>query len=506
MPVGQLGRRMNGEEQATRDERTIAGLSLSPHRRKLRGPGGEVSLEPLVVQLLLLLAEADGEVVPRRTIFERLWGAAQVGDDSLNRVAASLRRALTEASGGAVGIETVPRAGYRLTGSVGQAPASRWSRRQLIGGGVAATAAIAAIGWFGARSRSDDRFEDLVGRGEQILRYGVPLDQPKAVVLLERALHLEPEDPRALGLLAYALADGATSAPNRDAGQAVRTAERAVRDALAIDPDEPNARLALLLLQGSELEWLETDRRLREILRTDPDNTLAMGSLGTLLQSAGLVGESAQVNERMIALDPVSPLPRYRRSLLLWIQGRVGEADREIDKALQLWPNHPWVWNARFLIFAFTGRPRAAWAMLENAETRPKMVTASVLAQWEPTLLAMENPNPARRTAATLANLKAAREAPGQAAYAVMSLSSLGEVDAAYEVVNGFLLARGSVITRTPSAREGVLVGSPQWRRTNWLFTPPTAPLRRDARFAGLSADVGLAEYWRQRRVRPEMV
>ena len=95
----------------------VARLTIDPVRRRVAGPNGQASLEPLVMQLLLHLVDRQGQVLPRRELFDHLWGNAQVGDDSLNRLVGSLRKAL-ERTGGAVEIETVPRVGYRLIGEL----------------------------------------------------------------------------------------------------------------------------------------------------------------------------------------------------------------------------------------------------------------------------------------------------------------------------------------------------------------------------------------------------
>ena len=495
------------EAQAGRGERVIAGLTLSAERRRLRGPGGEVALEPLVVQLLLMLGEAEGEVVARRAIFDRLWGAAQVGDDSLNRAAASLRRALQEASGGAVGLETVPRTGYRLTGSVEQAAAEPgWSRRATIGGIAAATAAVGGAAWWRLGQRADGRLEALLAQGEDILRIGLPSARDDATKLFEQAAAMQPDNPRALGLLAYARAYAAITLPPDDAGAAALQADRAIRAALAVKPDQPDAHLALLLLRGSSLDWISTDQKLRALLAMEPDNARVMSWLVALLQAAGMGRESWDLNERLVRLHPLSPASLYRRALKLWIFGRVAEADRVIDPLMQLWPAHPWVWNARFIIFAFTGRAPAAWAMMEDEAHRPATITPSLLRQWEPTLKALDDPVPAKLSAARESNLAAARNSPGQSAYAIMSLAALNQVDAAFDVAGGFLLSRGSVITRRPPKSQGLLVSSPGWRRTQWLFTPATASMRSDPRFLPLCRDIGLVDYWNARRVRPDLL
>ena len=42
------------------------------------------------------------------------------------------------------------------------------------------------------------------------------------------------------------------------------------------------------------------------------------------------------------------------------------------------------------------------------------------------------------------------------------------------------------------------------WRFTPWLFTPPVASMRADARFNELCDGTGLTDYWRKRGVQPD--
>ena len=44
------------------------------------------------MQVLVVLADAAGQVVTRETLFNRCWGGVYVGDDSLNRAVAAVRK------------------------------------------------------------------------------------------------------------------------------------------------------------------------------------------------------------------------------------------------------------------------------------------------------------------------------------------------------------------------------------------------------------------------------
>ena len=73
-------------ELAAREDFTLGAVIISPSTRTLRGPAGTTDVEPRVMQVLVGLADAIGQVVTRETLFNRCWGGVHVGDDSLNHI------------------------------------------------------------------------------------------------------------------------------------------------------------------------------------------------------------------------------------------------------------------------------------------------------------------------------------------------------------------------------------------------------------------------------------
>ncbi|MDO8908223.1 MAG: winged helix-turn-helix domain-containing protein [Pseudohongiella sp.] len=81
-------------------------------------------LEPRLMQLLCLLANAEGAVLTRESLMEALWPRVIVNENSLTRAVSELRKALAlpddailDPANSATGsglIETVPKRGYRL--------------------------------------------------------------------------------------------------------------------------------------------------------------------------------------------------------------------------------------------------------------------------------------------------------------------------------------------------------------------------------------------------------
>ena len=68
------------------------------------------------MKVFLLLLDAGGSVVTRDELFGSAWGGVFVGDDSLNRAIARVRKIADETAPGLFEIETIPRTGYRLIG------------------------------------------------------------------------------------------------------------------------------------------------------------------------------------------------------------------------------------------------------------------------------------------------------------------------------------------------------------------------------------------------------
>ncbi|WP_144392346.1 LamG-like jellyroll fold domain-containing protein [Pleionea sediminis] len=71
-------------------------------------------IEPRVLDVLLLLAKSQGELVTREQIFSEVWKDRIASDNSLNRNIATLRKILDEPESKESVIQTVPKKGYIL--------------------------------------------------------------------------------------------------------------------------------------------------------------------------------------------------------------------------------------------------------------------------------------------------------------------------------------------------------------------------------------------------------
>lgn len=492
---------------AQRPDFTAGPFTVSPSRRIVRGPTGEEHLEPLIMHVFLLLLDARGDVVTRTDLFDQCWGGVMVGDASLNRIIARVRKIAERTGPGLFALETIPRTGYRLTGAILGAdaapappPARPVSRRLAIGGGLALAAIGGAALWRAREPRADPRFDALMDRGRTALR----LDDPGSTALFQQAVALDPDSATAWGLLAYSLTARVGDGPSDLTGDAAVAAERDARRALELDPREPSALLTLTLVESDMLDLVAREDRYRQVLAVDPRHTLAMRALGQLLHGVGRCRDALAIAERAVAIEPLAPDHQFRRALRLWVLGDVAAADRVIDRALELWPSHRLVRLGRLMIYAFTGRAHAALALVNDERTQPILLTPAAAALWRTSLSALDDPSPPNVTRARDALLAGATTTTAAASWALVTLSALGQLDPAFEVARGFLLGQGPLIVRSRPEASGPRNNSPSWRNTYGLFIPPTHAMRLDPRFTPFADGLGLTDYWRRRGVGPD--
>ncbi len=113
-----------------------------PSAHELRSGTARVRLQQRASATLSLLCERPGEVVSRQDIVARAWGRQHLSPNSVAIVIGDLRRALGIGAGEPGSIETLPKAGYRLTATVEPlAPRRATPLRAIVVAGIAIAAA-----------------------------------------------------------------------------------------------------------------------------------------------------------------------------------------------------------------------------------------------------------------------------------------------------------------------------------------------------------------------------
>jgi DNA-binding winged helix-turn-helix (wHTH) protein/Tol biopolymer transport system component len=91
---------------------------LDAAERVLLCQGQRVPLTPKVFETLLILVENAGHVVPKETLFKRVWPDTIVQEDSLTFNISNLRKTLGHYAAGQQFIQTEPKLGYRFVAPV----------------------------------------------------------------------------------------------------------------------------------------------------------------------------------------------------------------------------------------------------------------------------------------------------------------------------------------------------------------------------------------------------
>ena len=489
-------------------------LVVSPATRTIARGDESEKIEPRIMQVLVVLAQANGAVVTRDTLLDVCWGGVYVGDDSLNRAIAAVRRIASGIGAGTFEVETIPRTGYRLAvcdveseakeagapDSPGTAP--RIGRRWLLGGALAAAVGGAIVLRTGKSPPS--RASQLMEESRVAMRAGTPEGTQKAVALLEDALKEEPENAAVLGLLALTRAradEHALSDTMFEAAQVDREANRALR----LDPGNADAEAALAISIPFYGDWLNVERRFDAVLKKHPDHMATQDARCFFLGSVGLMRKAASDRTTFAEIDPFDASMRYRYVYALWFLDRIADADRVAAQGLYMWPRNPGLWFARLWVFAGSGRWDRAIAHIDDLEGRPALpppmfdtVRLSLVAAQS------KDPNLTREAASRV--LGGAAQSVAGVVNAMMLLNHMQELDAAFALAEAYYLEKGPVIAQMQWRPGQPIVPDLRRRKTNMIFTPTAAPMQQDPRFMPLMEKMGLANYWEKKGVVPDFL
>lgn len=97
---------------------SLDGRAVRPQRGSIEYDGHVVRVKPKPMAVLLRLAQADGEMVTRKELFEAVWPGAVISDATLSQCIVELRQAFGETARDAHIIEAIPKVGFRLMAPV----------------------------------------------------------------------------------------------------------------------------------------------------------------------------------------------------------------------------------------------------------------------------------------------------------------------------------------------------------------------------------------------------
>lgn len=495
----------------------IGPLMVTPALCQVTAGDSERHLEPRAMQVLIALAERAGGAVSRDTLVARCWDGRIVGDNAINRVIAILRRLGSETGGFA--IETIPKVGYRLRPAdpAPPEPAAEpiapiamagpkdapppMSRRWLLaaaGGGVLAAGGLGA--WLVRDAREIARAEALVTQAGLLL---LDDDRPFNNVrpMLVEAIRLDPDNARAWGLLA--MHNALQTSSWRRSTEIAADVEAAAERALALDPDQPDARLAQIETRPFYRHWAEHEAGLLAILRSHPRHVPTLVALASLDFHTGRVEAGAARMLAARAEAPDSPAIAGNTIIALWSTGRIEAMNQFAGAALREFAGHALVSNAAGYVFGLTGQVGRAldiYAGFAELPVGPPGIGEAIVATFKALAGRIS------REDAITACLAAARRRLSSAAHAIPLLAELGEAAGAWAIAERYFLNRGGF--PIPHVYGAARPGPEEfrYRDTRQLFVPPTGLLRTRPDFLALCADIGLVDYWRTSGTRPDFL
>jgi DNA-binding winged helix-turn-helix (wHTH) protein len=506
----------------------VGDLHVDATSRRLQGPLGQATLEPRVHQVLMELAGAQGDTVRRERLLESCWPGLVVSEDSLNRAIGELRKALRATSGG-VSVETISKTGYRLCVASPVPPSDAppgqiapqihvperlaatpstlsvagTRRRLVLGASLGAVCSMAVAPWITAPRRRDPYVAALTQQALAVIRedrWG-PVDPAR---LLEEAVRLDPADADAWGLLALARRDLIWSMADIPESRTMADCDVAAQHALASDPNQPDAQVALATLMPLYSDWIAVDSRLAAIAKRHPNNEAVWRSLAELHAATGRALDCRDACARLASLQPISPRYAADEIRALWACAQYAEMDRRADAALRAWPEHPGIWRARMETLGFTGRVEHALGLIERhriaEEDYPPLVAKALIFTFKAYVGKCSSDE------VIAAAMEAAANRQSSAAFVIPLLGSLGALREAFEVANAYFLGRGPIRMPYRFGASEPRITETRLRQTTSLFLPPAKPLWSDARFVALCREVGLFDYWRAKGTSPYML
>jgi DNA-binding winged helix-turn-helix (wHTH) protein len=99
-----------------RDEVSLGRFRLDTRQRQLTRDGVPVPLGSRALDILCVLAGANGEVVSKDELMTRVWPGVVVEENNIQVHVSALRKTLDDGKSGDTYLMTVPGRGYRLVG------------------------------------------------------------------------------------------------------------------------------------------------------------------------------------------------------------------------------------------------------------------------------------------------------------------------------------------------------------------------------------------------------
>jgi TolB-like protein/DNA-binding winged helix-turn-helix (wHTH) protein len=308
----------------------IGRWDVDPQQNLLKSPEHTKTLEPKVMDVLVFLAERQGEVVSRQQILDAVWREVVVGDEVVSRAVSLLRTELGDDQKNPRYLKTISKRGYCLIANVILTSSNESiTRRTLRKPFFAIVAVLAlALAFFAIDREEPERsvavlpFEDMSPNGDQ--KY---LGDGVAVELLNELTRLD------CLRVAPSLSTVIVANESRSAIGEKLNVETIVEGNIRKDRDQVRITAQLINIADEKILWSDTyDRKLENIFAIQEDiATNVSGALGVTLGGCGVNTFRGAGTRNIEAYELYLQNPGTFKS---------DEGIRHLSRAIELDPNY----------------------------------------------------------------------------------------------------------------------------------------------------------------------
>ena len=293
---------------------------------------------------------------------------------------------------------------------------------------------------------------------------------PRAIALLRKAVALDPKFARAWSKLAIAHAVLAQYVSG-DWQANWKASDEAAHNALAIDPDEPEAYAALSYNQFSQRRYDAMVEPMRRALALAPDNSAVNYWAANELAAMGRSRDAESRIDAVLANDPANILLLFYKSMLRWRAGDEAGALAFIRRD----GVHDSPWGAMMLSFYDAAHGDRQTAAVQFGKSEGKMGSRISPGDIE-----------------TIYRGSYGDEAQRQAALKILA------AHADDDWAPTLLLQIGESARSFDSYEHGRSGLSDAY--LNWLWQPEpwSRKARRDPAFQGFAQRIGMVDYWKR--------
>lgn len=369
--------------------RYLAGdLVINTGSRSVSKNGERLALSELSFATLLELVINAPESVSVEQLAANVWKSDHVTAETIAQRIRILRRSLDDEPQSPTYVRTVRHQGYAFVAPVElENPRVGFSKKKVMFGVAATLVTAIVLSWIFLKpsvphiepeftQQTPSEIEQMVARAADLLSAQRAATTDQGIAILDNALELDPDNPRIIVSLSFALSTRATKfSPHENDSE---RAEALAKQAIGMNSNDSNAWHALgyaLDSRGRVDPALDAYQMAYEL---NPNDYAAMSSAAYLYQIRGRIFDSLvlEANAMSIAQDRYSRYADSQIAVSLELLGHQAANDWR-ERAQRIGPDQVVVLAETATSFLRSGDPAAAEQLLEdfaaNENTAPRL-------------------------------------------------------------------------------------------------------------------------------------